>query len=137
MELKTELTNTKIINNLTKLSWKDCEAEIFEHYTNGSLSFLEGLPEFTKLFIQINEQVKSEQIDTSYMVVDECPIWGEYTVLSLVDNRSMTYFDIRINISKESSECVAEVMDVQVDCTSIEGEFKSIQDILNVTFSKK
>lgn len=136
MKFKTELTNTKTLDNLTKLSWKDFETEYFDYYTNGSLSFLEGLPEFTKLFVQINEQMKSEQIDTSHMVVDECPIWGEYTVLSFVDKKSITYFDISISISKENSECVAEVIAVQEDCTCIERDFKSIEDILNATFSK-
>lgn len=137
MKFYTALKNEKTLEQLKKLSWTDFEGQYFNDFSENKFRISEILPEFVQLLKKIKLQMKKEKISTNHMIIDECPIWGEYTVLSFKDKETSTYFNIEITISKVDMQCVAEVIAIEESSGVIEKDFDNIQDVLNATFTKK
>lgn len=137
MKFYTALKNEKTLDQLKKLSWTDFEGHYFNDFSENKLRISENLPEFVQLFKKLKLQMEKENISTNQMIIDECPIWGEYTVLSFKEQATSTYFNIEITISIDDMQCVAEVIAIEESSGIIEKEFENIQDVLNATFKKK
>ncbi|WP_338998193.1 hypothetical protein VNN28_10070 (plasmid) [Lactococcus formosensis] len=135
MKFTTNLLSSNLLTQLEEASWTDFEGLRLNEFSEGVHLLDKNFPEFVELFRQIEKQMLSENMDSSEMLITECPIWGEYTVFSFEHLPSATYFDINITIDPVEKTCVAKAEAIDNESYPMKKEFESFKLLLNSSFS--